>query len=219
MKNKKTATPHLIPGTNILKNKKGIENRAELDFFERTRTAARMVDLPEGNLSTIHLKKIHAHLLQDVYEWAGKFRNIPTERGQSVFCRPEFIAQEADKITKPIDLSKLKKLEKDGFAKELGEIVGELNVVHPFLDGNGRAIRAYAQKISKKAGYKLNITNIQRDHWNDASIKAFHVDSKALAGILNENLKPLPQVKKLSAVETSKLKREKQALAKSRGII
>lgn len=217
MKNKKAATPHLIPGTNILKNKKGIDNRPELDFFERTRTAARMVDLPEGNLSTVHLKKIHAHLLQDVYEWAGKFRDIPTERGKSVFCRPEFIAQEADKITKWVDIPKFKKLDKEGFSKALGEIVGELNVVHPFLDGNGRTIRAYAQKISEKSGYELDITNIRGDRWNGASIEAYHSNSKGLAMILNENLKPLPLVKKLSAVETLKLKREKQALTKSRG--
>jgi len=32
-------------------------------------------------LSTNHLKKIHAHSLQDVYEWAGEFRNVPIEKG------------------------------------------------------------------------------------------------------------------------------------------
>ncbi len=217
MENKKVATPHLIPGTNILKNKEGIDNRAKLNQFERLVSSARMVDLPDGNLSTDHLKKIHKHLLQDVYQWAGKFRDIPTERGKSVFCRPEFIAQEANKITKTVDIPKFKKLDKEGFSKELGEIVGELNVVHPFLDGNGRTIRAYAQKISEKAGYELDITNIRGDKWNEASIRAYNVDSKGLAGILKENLKPLPQVKKLSAVETLKAKRVKEALTKSRG--
>jgi len=109
-------------------------------------------------LSTDHLRKIHAHTLQDVYAWAGKFRNVPIEKGISVFCRPEFIIPETDKITKSIVLSRLKGMKVKEFSKELAEIVGELNAVHPFLDGNGRAIRVFAQKLCKTVGFRLDVS-------------------------------------------------------------
>ena len=149
MKRYKVAKPHLIPGTNVLKNKPGITNQKDLDRFELLSFLARLDTTPDGDLSTNHLKKMHAHTLQDVYDWAGEFRNIPTERGTSVFCRPEFIAQETDKITILITLSKLKEMKIKKFAEKLAEIVGELNAIHPFLDGNGRVIRVYAQKLRR----------------------------------------------------------------------
>lgn len=188
MKRYKVAKPHLIPNTNVLKNIPGITSQENLDRFELLSFLARLDTTPEGDLSTHHLKKIHAHCLQDVYEWAGEFRNIPTERGTSVFCRPEFITQETDKITKPINLSKFKQMDFTIFSKKLAEIVGELNAVHPFLDGNGRAIRMYAQKLSKAVGYELNVSDLRGDAWNEASEKSFFGNSQPLYQLLQEHL-------------------------------
>lgn len=119
MKRYKVAKPHLIPGTNILKNKPGITNQKDLDRFELLSFLARLDTVPDGDFSTDHFKQIHAHTLQDVYEWAGEFRNIPIEKGISVFCRPEFINQEIDKLTKSIVVSELKNLGVKKFSIEL----------------------------------------------------------------------------------------------------
>jgi len=74
------------------------------------------------------------------------------------------------------------------FSKNLAEIVGELNAVHPFLDGNGRAIRVYAQKLSKTVGYELNVSDLRGDAWNEASEKFFFGDNQLLYQILQEHL-------------------------------
>jgi len=182
------ATPHLIEGTDVLKNKAGITDRKELDKFETAMFHIRAVDVPKGDLSTDHLKKIHAHLMQDVYEWAGKFRDVPTARGGSKFCMPQYITQETDKATKSFDLAKLKTLKPKEFANKLAEIVGDLNATHPFLDGNGRTVRVYAEQIAEKAGYDLAIDKLRGDSWNKAAEKSFHGDNRLLAGVLSRNL-------------------------------
>jgi len=188
LKRYKVAKPHLIPNTNVLKNIPGIANQEDLDRFELLSFLARLDTTPEGDLSTNHLKKIHAHSLQDVYEWAGEFRNVPIEKGTSVFCRPEFIVQEIDKITKSINPLALEKMNLKTFSTNLAEIVGELNAVHPFLDGNGRAIRVYAQKLSKSVGYELDVSDLRGKAWNKASKKSFFGDNHLLYQLLQEHL-------------------------------
>ena len=168
----------MIPGTNIFKNKPGITKSEDLDRFEYVSFLIRLDTTPDGDFSTEHLKIIHKHLLQDVYDWAGEFRDVPTERSTSVFCRPEFIIQESDKITKSIDLSELKGLKPKEFSEKLSEIISEINAVHPFLDGNGRFIRVFAEKLSTAAGYELNVSRLQGESWNKASERSFFGDSK-----------------------------------------
>ncbi|WP_321415857.1 Fic family protein [uncultured Desulfobacter sp.] len=188
MKRYKVAKPHLIPGTNILKNKPGITNQKDLDRFELLSFLARLDTVPDGDFSTYHLKQIHAHTLQDVYDWAGEFRNVPIEKGISVFCRPEFIKQEIDKITKSIVISELRGMSTEAFSKKLTEIVSELNAVHPFLDGNGRAIRVYVQKISIAVGFRLDVSKLRGESWNIASEKSFFGNNQDLLKILKKNL-------------------------------
>ncbi|MCD4744063.1 MAG: Fic family protein [Desulfobacteraceae bacterium] len=133
-------------------------------------------------------QKIHKHLFEDTYEWAGEFRNFPTARESSVFCRPEYIKQETDKITSNINITNLKKMKKKEFVKKLAHTIAELNAVHPFLDGNGRILRIYAQQLSKAAEYKLNILKIRKEAWNQAAINSFNGDNKNLERIISNNL-------------------------------
>ncbi|BBD10130.1 Fic/DOC family protein [Desulfovibrio ferrophilus] len=182
------ATPHLIPGTNILRNKAGLSDPAAIKQFEGGTYAARLEDAPQGDLSTAHLKQLHGHLLQDVYEWAGQLRDVPIAKATSRFCQPQFIAQETDRITKAVDVEAMKKLKPKDFANQLAHVVGELNAVHPFLDGNGRVIRVYAQQLSRAAGYELDISRLEGKTWNTASKISFNGNNKPLAGLLSRRL-------------------------------
>ncbi len=208
-KKEKTATPHLISGTDVLKNKGNFTNKKDLMEFESEVYLNRFDSTPEGNFSSKHLKKIHEHILKDVYDWAGKYRDVPTARNNSRFCQPQFISAETDRITNLTDISKFKKMDKKDFVKNLAHSVGELNAIHPFLDGNGRTIRIYAKKICKEVGYNLDIKKLKGDEWNKASAHAFSVDNKKLESILNKSLSPLKE-KKVSRVEQLKQKRSKE---------
>src|SRR3984885_1781276 len=54
--------------------------------------------LPAGRFGPTHYCRIHRHLFQDVYRWAGKYRTIATSKGGNLFCRPQFIEREMTRL-------------------------------------------------------------------------------------------------------------------------
>lgn len=91
--------PYCYPGTTVLKNKLNLREQAELDAFEAEITAQRAEEtLPSGRLGYTHYRAIHKHLFQDVYSWAGKIRNVRISKAGSMFCYPESIDREMNKL-------------------------------------------------------------------------------------------------------------------------
>jgi cell filamentation protein len=79
--------PYCYPGTDVLRNKEDIRDKAELEQFERTASADRLLTLPESLPITVEgYRKIHRYMLQDVYDWAGEYRFVDTGR-TGPFCR------------------------------------------------------------------------------------------------------------------------------------
>jgi cell filamentation protein len=167
--------PYLYPGTDILVNKEGIRDRDALEQFERIMTAQRISEgLPRVAISPDGLRTLHHHLFQDVYEWAGRDRSVDMSKGQSFFCRPEFIARELDARFHIIrGENDLKGLTSERFAERAAEHVSELNVVHPFREGNGRTLRAFLEVLGKRAGHHVDLTRIHPEGWHQASIHGF----------------------------------------------
>ena len=65
------------PDFTVLRNKLGIRNLRTLDAAERLFVTQRLLEAaPEGDFDLAHLKAIHRHLFQDVYEWAGEVRTV-----------------------------------------------------------------------------------------------------------------------------------------------
>jgi cell filamentation protein len=86
---------YCYPGTTVLKNRAGLRNQADLDFFEEEATAQRFAEpLPAGEFDLRHLCAIHRHLFQDVYAWAGSLRTVRISKGGSAFCYPENLDRE-----------------------------------------------------------------------------------------------------------------------------
>ena len=81
---------YCIPGTEVLKNKAGLTDQDLLDEYEGDFTAIRLLELMQnpisGQFDLDHLCQIHAHLFQDVYDWAGEIRTVDISRADSRFC-------------------------------------------------------------------------------------------------------------------------------------
>lgn len=91
--------PYCYPGTAVLINRLDIRDPNELQAFEDEITRERAAEpLPAGRLSVSHLKSVHHHLFQDVYDWAGRVRTIRISKGDSMFCYPENIQAELAKL-------------------------------------------------------------------------------------------------------------------------
>lgn len=76
--------PYLIPGTNVLRNRLGITSSGELSAAEADLSFARALQLVEEPVAATNdlteLQRIHFHLFQDVYDWAGKIRTIDVRK-------------------------------------------------------------------------------------------------------------------------------------------
>ena len=90
--NEKNLDPYVYTGTNILKNKFDIKNQNDLNLIETSFFRKRLAEgIPQGNLDFDHYKRIHKHIFQDVYDWAGMERTVAIAKGDSLFAVPSRI--------------------------------------------------------------------------------------------------------------------------------
>src|SRR3954454_22408569 len=93
------ADDYCYPGTTVLKNRLDLTEAEELHAFEAEVSDVRAdEELPAGNLDFSQFKAIHEHLFQDVYDWAGKIRTVRISKGGNMFCFPENIEIQAEKL-------------------------------------------------------------------------------------------------------------------------
>ena len=132
--------PYVYPGTSVLRNRLGIRDAAELDRVERQLVRERILEVaPAGDFDLRHLKAIHRHLFQDVYEWAGQLRTVEISKGGSQFQFRQYIETGMANIHRRlVQAGFLRGTDQAAFAAEAGRIIGDVNYVHPFREGNGR---------------------------------------------------------------------------------
>lgn len=177
----------------ILKNKFGIRDEDELDLIERRFAMERTEHgLPTGDFDLNHLKSIHHHLFQDIYEWAGKTRTLEISKGGSQFMPRQFIETGMNDIhSRIVGANYLQNTSKEEFAHQAGELIGDLNHVHPFREGNGRTQMQFLEQLATKAGHAIDLTQIEKEAWIDASIRSHDADysgmQKCVSGALQSN--------------------------------
>ena len=111
-----------------------------------------------GDFSLKHFVNIHKKLFGDVYFFAGEFRKENIAKGSFRFADYRYINDEIVKIFEKIlrdkDLIE-KKVSKDILAEKLAYYSAELNVLHPFREGNGRTIREYIRQMALYSRIKV----------------------------------------------------------------
>lgn len=163
-----------LPDYTFLRNKLDIRDAEELDYVEREFVSHRMrAALPAGRFDLAHLKAIHRHLFQDIYAWAGELRTVEISKGGSQFQFCRFIETGmADVHRRLVEARFLRNLPAEDFAREAGCIIGDVNHVHPFREGNGRTQMLYLKQLGAQAGHPLDLSRIDRDAWMTASRQA-----------------------------------------------
>lgn len=162
----------------VLRNKLGAKTTEELENKERDITAFRIAQLKsrpaQGNFDLEHLQKIHYFVFSPIYDWAGEIRNGNLSKEGTVFTIPERIQPEINKL-----LTNLKSenyligLNQKDIIKRLAYYLGELNVHHPFREGNGRTQRIFISDLANQAGYKLDFSNISQSEMIEATVLAY----------------------------------------------
>ena len=149
---------------------------------ERQLVAQRLVEpVPTGDFDLVHLKAIHGHLFQDVYAWAGEVRTVEIARGGSRFQPRRFIvAGMADVHRRIVAAKYFRGSGQDWFAEGAGPVMGDVNHVHPFREGNGRTQLQYLKQLAARAGHAIDLTRIDRAAWLDASRRSNAGDHAAM---------------------------------------
>lgn len=166
------------PGSTVLRNRLEIRDAEGLEFAERVLVRQRMEEgCPGGDFDLAHLQAIHRHLFQDVYEWAGEIRRVPLAKGESRFFPPDRIGLAMQDIhSRIVKQNYLRGLPSDRFAQEAARVIGDVNVVHPFREGNGRTQVIYLQQLGERAGHTVDLTRLECERWIEASIRASRAD-------------------------------------------
>ncbi len=164
------------PEYTVLKNKAGLRDATALERFEGFHTQNRTVDCPlDLPITYGGYKLLHHYVFQDVYEWAGEIRTIPVEKGLSRFEFPERIDQEMQRVFGELNAEdNLRNLPSEKFAARAASYLDDLNITHPFREGNGRTQRLFLRNLADQAGHELQVSRILKDEWMRGSIESMH---------------------------------------------
>ena len=182
--------PYVYPGTNVLKNLAGTEDQKRLQQFEAVSTAHRISELQfnpiPGAFDAPHLQRIHQFIFQDVYLWAGEFRTVDIRKeGEFWFCRREFIEPSLiDLFNMLSGEHKLKATTPEQFGSRAGYYMSELNAIHPFREGNGRAQREFIRELGFYAGVRVNWALVTQQEMYSVSVASFQKGDHRLLGDL-----------------------------------
>ncbi|WP_411431381.1 Fic/DOC family protein [Actinokineospora spheciospongiae] len=114
-----------------------------------------------GEYNSQHLQAFHRHLFRDVYDWAGDFRTVDISKGNVRFAHWNYLNDSVSAVLGQLkDDYWLANLRRDHFIKRLAFYYGELNVCHPFREGNGLTQRAFLRQLSASAGWRLDWTEL-----------------------------------------------------------
>lgn len=138
--------------SNVLINKLDLKDSKKLRYYEAKITAAKLLGLRKmgvtGNFDIEHLKSIHKYLFEDIYPFAGKIRTEDIAKDSFRFAKWEYIEDQLKELLNKLNSENFKNLSKEDFAKKLAYYMAELNVLHPFREGNGRTTREFIRQLA-----------------------------------------------------------------------
>lgn len=128
--------------------------------------------------TTRGLQQIHAYLFGGLYEFAGQIRNVTISKGNTVFCLAEYLHG----VLKDID-----RMPDDTFDEIVAKYV-EMNMAHPFMEGNGRSTRLWLDLLMKnRIGRCVDWSRIAKHDYLNAMIVSA-TDPTRLSTLLGDAL-------------------------------
>lgn len=104
-----------------------------------------------------HLCLIHRHLFRNEMKGAGELRTADISKGDIPFCHFEYIEKVGNELMASLESDKyLVGLQKEEFTDRISHYYCEINMLHPFMSGNGVAQRIFFEQLAIHAGYVLN---------------------------------------------------------------
>jgi len=147
----------------VLENKLGITESAELSRFKEKISKKKALQLFErGILDSLEagkfssLAQIHKYLFEDIYTFAGEIRTVNIAKGHFRFAPVMYLKQSLEHIDQMPQST----------YEEIIEKYVEMNIAHPFREGNGRSTRIWLDLILKKEiGKVVDWSNVDKEDY------------------------------------------------------
>ena len=168
---------YCYPNSDILKNKLNIKDKIKLNVAEREFTSLRLAEIEKNQIKGVfdffHLQDIHQFIFQDIYEWSGKVRSVNISKG-NMFCYSNNILSYGDLIFQKLkEENYLLMTEEEKICERLSFYMSEINALHPFREGNGRAQRVFISSLGNVAGYEVDFKQLTNAEMIEVSSIAF----------------------------------------------
>jgi len=176
------------PKTGVLRNLADITDSDVLLFVESSVVTKRIHELFKNPIKIKGIESlfaIHKHLFQDIYSWAGQKRKVEISKGGKQFF-PTTLFENAYRYIDNLisENKKIHKTDKQLIAKKLAEILDNVNYLHPFREGNGRAQREFLRLLALEKGLILNLNPPDNES----------VFNRYMQGTINSNVNTLTEL-------------------------
>lgn len=187
---------YCYPDSSVLKNKLDIRDPVLLRKVEADLSSARQAEIFRtpvvGRFTATHLCNIHRKLLGDVYSFAGHFRREDIAKGPTRFVTYSQIKEKLQRLLGQLQQEKwLENVPFEAFAARSAYYMAELNYIHPFREGNGRAIREFMRLLFLHNGYVVQWDAVDVEALLNAMIDSVY-DTAHLEQILKQCLVAAP---------------------------
>ncbi|WP_010322110.1 YhfG family protein [Marinobacterium stanieri] len=180
--------PYCYPDSNLLINRLNIDNADTLEAAEQALTslAAGRIEFCPPPYDLAFMCQLHRQLFADLFTWAGKLRTTDIAKGNTLFCTVPRIQPEGDRFFSALaDKHWLTEHSRDQLIEALAEACGDLNMVHPFREGNGRTLRLWCDFVIINAGFEVDWESVDREVWMQASIDAALCEFETMQAVFN----------------------------------
>lgn len=166
--------PYLIPNTDVLQNKLDISDKELLEKAEADITYFKLLDidarLENKPLNYETFLAVHKYIFGDIYDWAGKIRTIPIYKEEAVLGGLSLNYGDISSIQVQIEslIDEMNQIEWSEISVEetiplFSDLIAQIWLLHPFREGNTRAVMRFAGLFANAKGFPLN-SKLLRDH-------------------------------------------------------
>jgi cell filamentation protein len=166
-----------LTGIGTLRNLYDERDARVLSRMEYTDTTVRAVQLGNGEVDVprtfdgAHLRAIHGHLFQDVYEWAGstapwKCRRVQGGFGEVKTGEVDRYLSDARQLVTSTDWAKISR---NDFVATASTVFAYVNQAHPFREGNGRTSKVFMAHVAEQSPYRFDFARVSPEQWNAGS--------------------------------------------------
>ena len=178
--------------SSVLKNKLNITTEEKLKEYETKMVALKLASIDKADFKRTydeeHLKAIHNYLFEDVYDFAGQYRLENITKDNFIFSQYQYIDENIKEVFKKTNIQSLEDLPFEELIIKLSDFMTDLNVLHPFREGNGRATREFIREFLDKLGFEINWFEIDYNDILRASMLAVIDDSEQIE-LLRKSIK------------------------------